>query len=577
MPFMSTSGGLRVTPFALGVTMAVLSTLSPTSNLNAQPPVAKADLVVWGGRIATVDPARPEAEALAVRGDRIVAIGSRAEIEALKGPETQVLDLKGALAVPGLIDAHSHFLGIGDAAIQLDLTKPKSFEEMVEMVRQAVAKTAPGEWIRGRGWHQDKWTTKPEKTVAGFPLHDALSAVSPNNPVILTHASGHALMANAKAMELAKIGPDTADPPGGDLVRDDKGRPTGLFNETAQDLIYAARGNGGGIGELRRMAALASEECLKKGITSFHDAGTPFPLLDVLKAAAEDGTVKMRLWMMAEGSNEDLAKNLPKYLVKGAAGGLYSVGGIKRYMDGALGSRGALLLAPYSDAHETSGLALAEMDDLRETARIAAGNGAQLCIHAIGDKANRMVLDLYEETFKKYPEPKDRRWRIEHAQHIDPLDIPRFGKLGVIASVQTVHCTSDGPWVPDRLGAERCKASAYPWRTLLETGARLANGTDAPVEDVDPIANFYSAVSRKSSNGQAFYPEQKLTREEALAATTLWAAYAAFEEKEKGSLEVGKLADITVLSKDILKVPEEEIRQAQVLYTIVGGKVVYQK
>lgn len=556
---------------------AIMTAFAPSPAPAQNPPAAdlpQADLVVWGGRIATVDARNPEAEAVAISGDRIVAIGKRAEIGRRVGPATRVIDLAGALAVPGLIDAHAHFLGIGDAAIQLDLAKPRNFDEIVELVRAAAAKAQPGEWIRGRGWHQDKWDQKPERLVNGFPVHDALSAASPNNPVILTHASGHASIANAKAMELAKIGPDTADPPGGDLVRDEKGRPTGLFNETAQDLVA---GSVQTEAELKRMAALASQECLRKGITSFHDAGTPFAGLDLLKKLVEDGTIGIRLWMMAEGSNESLAKNLPNYLEKGAAGGRYSVGGIKRYMDGALGSRGALLLKPYSDAHETSGLALAEMSDLRETARIAAENGAQLCIHAIGDKANRLVLDLYEETFKKYPQPKDRRWRIEHAQHVDPADIPRFGQLGVIASVQTVHCTSDGPWVPERLGAERCKASAYPWRKLLETGAHLANGTDAPVEDVDPIANYYSAVTRKSANGQAFYPDQELTREEALAATTLWAAYAAFEEKEKGSLEVGKLADITVLSKDILKVPEDEIRQAQVLYTIVGGKVAYQR
>lgn len=536
-----------------------------------------ADMVVWGGRIVTVDAKNPEVEAIAFRGDRIAALGKRTEIAKWVGEGTRVIDLKGALAVPGLIDGHSHFLSIGDAAIQLDLTKAHSYEEIIEMVRQAVAKAAPGEWIRGRGWHQDKWDKMSSPLVSGFPVHDALSAVSPNNPVMLTHASGHASIANAKAMELAKVGKDTVDPLGGHIVRDEKGNATGLFNEIAQDLIYAARGEFGDGSELKRMGALASQDCLEKGITSFQDAGISFPLLDAMREMVEDGSIGVRLWTMAAASNETLAKELPKYMVKGAAGGRFTVGGIKRYMDGALGSRGALLLAPYSDAPETSGLALAEMDDLRETARIAAENNAQLCIHAIGDKANRLVLDLYEEAFKKYPEPKDRRWRVEHAQHIDPQDIPRFGKLGVIASVQTVHCTSDGPWVPDRLGAERAASGAYPWRSLLESGAHLANGTDAPVEDVDPIANYYSAVTRKSANGKAFYPAQKLTREEGLAATTLWAAYAAFEENEKGSLEVGKYADLTVLSKDILKVPDEEIRDAKVLYTIVGGKVAYEK
>lgn len=567
----------RRTLGALTASIVVLGAYAMENAAQIPADLPAAELVVWGGRIVTVDPSQPEVEALAAQGGRIVAIGPRREIARRVGPKTRVVDLKGALAVPGLIEAHAHFLGLGDSRIQLDLRQAQSWNEIVELVRQAAAKAAPGQWIRGRGWHQDKWQSRPARLVGGFPVHDELSAAAPDHPVMLTHASGHALIANAKAMAAAGIVASTVDPPGGDLVRDAEGRPTGLFNETAQDLIEEARGSFGSPAEIRRMAELASEESLRKGITSFQDAGTELPVLAELRQLAEQGAIQVRLWLMAAGDNAELAKGLPGAIVRGAANDHFTIGGIKRYMDGALGSRGAWLLAPYSDDASTSGLVLAELDDLRETARIAAANELQLCIHAIGDRANRQVLDLYAESYGRFPAARELRWRIEHAQHLDPADIRRFGQLGVVASIQAVHCTSDGPWVPDRLGAQRAKDGAYPWRALLDSGAVVVNGTDAPVEDIDPIANFHAAVTRQMANGQAFYPEQRMRREEALKAATLDAAWAAREEQLKGSLTVGKLADLTVLSKDILRVPDEEIRSAVVLYTIVGGKVVYQK
>lgn len=538
-----------------------------------------ADLVIWGGKIVTVDDTVPEAEALAVKGDRIVAVGTKADVEAMVGESTEVVDLAGRLAIPGFVEAHAHYVSLGDAKIQLPLGSATSWAEIVDMVKKAADESEPGQWIRGRGWHQDKWSDAPARLVDEFPTHDELSAAAPDNPVLLTHASGHALLANAKAMEAAGIDASTADPPGGDIVRDASGAASGLFNETAQGLIHAARGGGEGdvpADELRRMIQLAGDECRSKGVTSFHDAGSPFPVIDALGAAADAGELGTRLWVMAEGSNDDLAANLAAYKTTDRGNHHLAVGGIKRYMDGALGSRGALLLAPYDDDPDTVGLQLSEIEDLRRTAELAKEHGYQLAVHAIGDKANRQVLDLFAETLTAEDGTRpDHRWRVEHAQHLDPADIPRFAELGVIASMQTVHCTSDGPWVPERLGDERSEAGAYVWQTLLESGALVINGTDAPVEDVDPLANYYAAVTRRLKNGDTFYGDQSMTREQALRSMTLDAAHGAFQEDKVGSLATGKLADVVVLSKDILTVPDEELPDARVDMTILGGEIVY--
>jgi predicted amidohydrolase YtcJ len=536
-----------------------------------------ADLVLVNGKIVTVDDDRPEAEALAADDGRIVAVGSRGEVEGWIGPETEVIDLEGGLAVPGLIEGHAHFMGLGDSKIQLDLRGAGSWEEIVTAVAEAAAAAEPGEWIRGRGWHQEKWRTEPEPAVEGFPVHDALSAATPENPVLLTHASGHALFANAVAMELAGIDGDTPDPPGGEILRDADGRATGLFRETAEELIHRARGTGGVPPEARRMVALASEECLSKGITSFHDAGSSFETIDFLRRMAAEGALGVRLWVMALGDDEALAERIGEVREATRDDPWVEVGGVKLWLDGALGARGAWLLEPYADQPDSTGLNLVPIERAREVAEVAIANDVQLCIHAIGDRANREVLDLYEATFAEHPEKSDLRWRIEHAQHLHPDDVPRFAELGVLPAMQAVHCTSDGPWVPERLGEERSREGAYVWRDLLDAGAVIVNGTDAPVEDVDPIANFHAAVTREMADGTAFYPEQRMTREEALRSATLDAAYGAFQEDVKGSLEVGKLADVTVLSQDLLTVPEDRILDTEVVYTIVGGEVAYRQ
>ncbi len=542
-----------------------------------------ASLVLTNGRIVTVDDSLPEAEALAVRGDRIVAVGTAGKIKRFIGDDTKVIDLQGKLAVPGLIDSHAHFSGVGEAKLVLDLTVVKNWDEIVAMVKTAVEKARPGEWITGRGWHQEKWDEAPQPNVDGLPFHQELSRVSPDNPVLLTHASGHSCLANAKAMELAGIGKTTKDPPGGEIVRDAQGNAIGAFRETAQGLLRRSRGAERMKrtpeevqAEEKRVIALAAQECLAKGVTSFHDAGVSFHTIDLYKSLAEQGKLGVRIFAMISEGNQSLQEHLGQYKIIGAGNNHLTVRAIKRLIDGALGAHGAWLLEPYDDLPTSTGLNTTPIEVMKETARVAIENDFQLCTHAIGDRANREVLNIYEEAFKAHPEKKDLRWRIEHAQHLDPVDIPRFGQLGVIAAMQGVHCTSDGPWVVKKIGVKRAREGAYVWRELISTGAVISNGTDAPVESVDSIACFYATVTRKMKDGTAFYPEQRMMRAEALRSYTINGAYAAFQEDILGSLAAGKLADITVLSKDILSIPEDEIPTAAVVYTIIGGQVRYQ-
>ena len=552
--------------------------------LQAQP----ADLVIRNGKIVTMESSVPEVQALAARGGKIVAVGTNQQVLAYIGSSTRVIDLSGRLAIPGFIEGHGHFTSLGASKMSLNLRDVKNWDQIVAMVAAAAREAKPGTWIIGRGWHQAKWDPPPSPNVQGFPLHEALSKVSPNNPVWLTHASGHAGFANAEAMRLAGVDKNTPNPSGGEILKDPQGNPTGLFNEQAQGLIGRALTSyrehlplAELAAEARQQVDLAARECLSKGITTFQDAGSPLPTVDLLKSLAEEHKLGLRLWVMLRTSNAILAPNLRKYYTIGAGDDHFTVRAIKRMMDGALGSRGAWMLEPYSDlppgTPNSSGLATADPADIRKTAELAIANGYQLCVHAIGDRANREVLNIYEAVFKEHPDKKALRWRIEHAQHIDPADIPRFAELGVIASMQGIHCTSDAPFVILRLGPKRAEAGAYVWQSLMRSGALVTNGTDTPVEDVDPIACFYASVSRKLKDGSVFFPDQRMSREEALRSYTVNNAYSAFEESSKGSLAPGKLADVTVLSKDILTIPEDEIPKAQVDYTIVGGKVMYQR
>jgi predicted amidohydrolase YtcJ len=542
-----------------------------------------ADLVLRGGKVITLDPSLPQTSAIAVTNGRISAIGSDAQIAREIGPATRVIDLKGRVAIPGFIDGHAHFTEIGEAKTILNLRNARNWDEIVAMVAAAAREAKPGEWIAGGGWHQEKWDKRPEPNVRGFPLEESLSRVSPNNPVLLSHVSGHAVFVNRAALARAGVTRATADPPGGEILKDTQGNPTGLLNEGAQALArnamardLAKRTQAEKDAEAQRVIDLASAEILSKGITSFEDAGSPPDVIARLKARADKGLLVPRLWVMLRISNAEFASNAPKYRVIGDGDNHLTVRAIKRYMDGALGSRGAWMLEPYADLPSSSGLNVEDLKDIEQTAKIAIENGYQLCVHAIGDRANREVLNLYERTFREHPEKKDLRWRIEHAQHLNPQDIPRFARLGVIAAMQGIHATSDAAMVIPRLGPKRAQEGAYAWRSLIDSGAHVANGTDAPVEDVDPIANYYATVTRRTSSGELFFPAQRMTRMEALRSYTVEPAYAAFEENLKGRLKVGMLGDITVLSQDLLTVPEQDILKTRVEYTIVGGQIAWQ-
>ena len=537
-------------------------------------PEIEADLVLRGGKVVTVDENVPDGQAIAVKGDTILAVGSNRQIRAYVGPNTEVIDLDGMLAIPGFVESHGHFLGIGDANMQLDVMNVANWDEIVSMVDAVAGDAQAGELIRGRGWHQEKWDKVPEGGVQGLPTHHSLSAVSPNNPVVLRHASGHASFANAMAMEMSGITRSTADPRGGEIVRDENGDPIGMFRETAQGLLGPAQRNAVPP-DPRRQAELAIEEMLAKGITSFQDAGSSFTNVDMFKEMVDDGSMGVRLYVMLRVSNEQLAAQLTNYRMIGYGDNRLTVRAIKRSIDGALGPHGAWLLEPYEDLPSSSGFNTSSIESVEETARLAAEHGFQMNTHAIGDRANREVLDIYERTFAASPDKSDLRWRIEHSQHLHPDDIPRFGQMGVIASMEGIHATSDAPYVLERLGEQRAREGAYVWQSLLESGAVVTNGTDAPVEDVDPIASYYATVSRRTKDGTVFFPEQRLSRLEALRSYTLSGAYAAFEDDLKGSLTPGKLADITVLSQDIMTIPEDEIPATQVVYTIVGGRVMY--
>jgi predicted amidohydrolase YtcJ len=540
----------------------------------AQPPVAPADLVLANGTVVTVEERLPRAEAIAVRGDRIVGVGSAAEMRRFVGEKTQVIDVAGQLVIPGFVEGHAHFTGVGDAQMNLKLMPATSWDEIVRMVGDRAKAAKPGEWIIGRGWHQEKWTSRPVPNVEGFPTHASLDAVSPNNPVLLTHASGHASFVNARAMELSDINRSTPNPAGGEILKDASGNPTGLLRETAAGLVRAEHGDRD---RTRKALELASQEALSKGVTSFQDAGSSFSTIDLMKQMIDEGKIGVRLWVMVREGNEREAPLLARYRTIDYGRGHLTVRAIKRQIDGALGSRGAWLLEPYADKPDSVGLNTSSLADIIEAARLAMANDFQLCVHAIGDRANRETLNIFEQAFKANPSRHDLRWRVEHAQHLSAQDIPRFGQLGVIASMQGIHCTSDAPYVLERLGPKRAEEGAYVWQKLMKSGATISNGTDAPVEDIDPIANYYATVSRRTRDGSVFFPDQRMNRLEALKSYTLNGAYAAFEESSRGSLTVGKLADIVVLSKDITTIPEEEIPSTTVVYTIVGGKVAYRK
>jgi len=543
-----------------------------------------ADLVILGGKIYTVNDQQPVVGAVAVKENKILFAGSEGEVENYISDETKVIDLQGKVMTPGFIEGHGHIMGVGYNELELDLMAVNNYEELVEEVRKAVATAQPGEWILGRGWHQDKWDHLPEKMVKGFQTHHLLSSVSPQNPVFLRHASGHAALANAKAMEVAGVNQLSIEQlqtsvvsDGGEIVRDALGNPTGIFNERAMSLISSYIPENTALRDSQALE-LALKACHRNGITGFHDAGATAKNIALFRAFKDSDRLKVRLYVMLSGPRlgEEWFSKGPEI----DPGHFLTIRAIKLNCDGALGSRGAWLLEPYTDRAEFHGMATLSMDTVLRIAKRALEHGFQVCSHAIGDRANREILDRYETALRENPINGDHRFRIEHAQHLHPSDIPRFAELGVIAAMQAIHMSSDRPWAIERLGETRIRQGAYMWQSLLKSGAKIINGTDAPVEPLNPIPSFYASVSRKTLKGTpdgGYEPEERMTREQALRSYTLDAAFGAFQENVVGSVEVGKYADFTIFSKDIMAIEEAEILDTEVVMTLVEGQVVYEK
>ena len=553
-------------------TYLAIAVLAPAS-LQAQ---ARADVVLTNGRIYTVDNSKPLVSALAVRGDKIVFVGSDAEARALAGASGRVIDLNGQSVYPGFIDAHAHLLGLGNTLRRVNLAGSTSYQEVISRVQAFSRDVKPGEWILGRGWDQNRWAVKE------FPTHDALSRAFPNNPVVLTRIDGHALLANAKAMELARVTAATTDPAGGRIIRLPSGAPAGVFVDNAQDLIGRAIPSSSRE-EKRRAIVAAIAECNRLGLVGVHDAGEDAGTIAIYEELARAGNYNLRNYVMLSDPGEPGSTTAARnpYLQRGPQSALYNghlwIRAIKLYADGALGSRGAALLAPYSDEPANSGLLVSKPEHIQAMADMALRRGFQVNVHAIGDRGNRIVLDAFESALRKNP-TVDHRFRVEHAQVISLEDIPRFARLGVIPSMQATHQTSDMRWAEARVGPQRIKG-AYAWRSLLNTGVIIPNGTDFPVEEVNPLLTFHAAVTRQDPTNWpsgGWYPEQKMTREEALQSMTIWAAFAGFEDRVTGSLTPGKYADFVVLDRDIMRVPDTEILNARVKSTWLGGKQVYQ-
>jgi predicted amidohydrolase YtcJ len=527
-------------------------------------------MIVVNGRVYPVDDPRPMVSAFAVKNGRILFAGSEREVRALAGPRTRIVDVHGATVIPGMVDAHAHLAGLGTALANVNLAGSATYDEVIARVVARSKDVKPGEWITGRGWDQNRW---PDKQ---FPTHEALSKAFPNNPVVLTRIDGHALLANAMAMRAAKITAATPDPSGGRILRLSDNSPSGVFVDNAEGLIERAEPSSTREQTTKRILA-AIAEANRWGLIGVHDPGEPREIIDIYESLAKAGKYNLRNYVLISDDSADIVH----YASIGPRSDLYDgriwVRAIKLYADGALGSRGAALLAPYSDDPTNTGLLVSTPAHLERVAEYALRNGFQVATHAIGDRGNRVVLDAYDQALKAVP-TADHRFRIEHAQTISPSDIPRFAALGVIPSMQASHQTSDMRWAETRLGPERIKG-AYAWRSLLNTGVIIPDGSDFPVEEVNPLISFHSAVTRQDATNWpqgGWYPEQVMTRSEALKAMTIWPAYAAFQEKIMGSITPGKYADFVVLDQDIMSVTASDILKTNVTSTWIGGKAVYE-
>ena len=539
----------------------------------SQPPAEPATLIVHNAQVYTMHTAKPTAQAVAVRGDRIVLVGTSQAAMELRGPETRIIDAHGATLVPGIQDAHGHFTGLGESLQVLQLRGTTSFEQIVEMVKARAATARPGEWIRGRSWDQNDWPTKD------WPHHQQLTDAAPNNPVYLTRVDGHAALVNKAALDAAGVTRATVDPAGGRIIRDPAGEPAGVLIDSAQGLV-ASKIPPVSATQLEEQILLADAEARKLGLTMVHDAGTTPETVAAYKRLIDAGKLKTRLYVMLRGPLSMLEPEFKKGPVINYGGHRLSVRAIKIGADGALGSRGAALLEPYSDEPSTTGLMTTRPEEIYAQTLAASRAGFQTCIHAIGDRGNRVTMDVFERVQAEVPGARNLRMRNEHAQILDAAEIPRFAKLNVIASMQATHATSDMPWVPDRIGPDRTKEGAYVWQRLLTGGVVLANGSDFPVEEPNPMLGFYAALTRQDPQGRpqgGWMPDERLSREEMLKSFTWNAAYAAHAEKDLGSLEVGKLADMVLLDKDVMTVEPKEILSTRPLITIIGGEVVYER
>ncbi|HEY2801465.1 MAG TPA: amidohydrolase [Chthoniobacterales bacterium] len=537
--------------------------------------VTEADLLLTNGNIYTGNDAQPHADGVAIRGERIVFVGTDADAKKLADEKTKTIDLHGETVLPGLTDSHYHILGVGERMIRLNLEGTKSRAAFLDKVKASVAQTAPGKWVTGRGWIETFWKTPT------FPTRPELDAIAPDNPVFLVRADGHGAVANSEALKIAGIDRQTKSPFGGEIVRDPKtGEATGMLLDNAMDLVEK-RIPAPTAEETEKAFSLGAKRSLSLGLCEIQNAGSYLPEVEMMRKLYVEGKVKLRIYNAVYGPGEPAQWILKNGPILNAYDHHFIARTIKVIFDGSLGSRSAALLQPYSDAPETSGYLTQKESELRPMFAEALRRGIQVETHAIGDRANRTILDLYEEAFRKVP-PNERkianpRWRVEHAQILSAQDLPRFAKLGVIASMQPSHAISDLFFAPRRLGMERL-AGSYAWQSLLKSGAIIAAGSDAPIEQGNPLIEFYAAVARKSIDGfsgPGWHPEEAVTREQALKMLTRSPAYAAFEENDKGSIEVGKLADFTILSRDIMRVPEAEILQTRCLMTVVGGEVAF--
>jgi predicted amidohydrolase YtcJ len=542
-----------------------------------QPRVAPADIVFKNGNVYTANDKAPQAEAIAVKSDRIVFVGTNAAAQKYVGPNTRVVDLHGNTVLPGFTDAHQHLSGVGQREMTLNLEGTTSLEDLLAKVKVRVDQAKPGEWVTGRGWIETHWQPPV------FPTRWDLDKVAPDNPLILGRADGHGAVANSAALKLAGIDKNTPNPFGGEISKDKQsGEPNGMLLDAAQGLVRR-KVPPTTVEDAERAVVLGVNRDLSLGWTQIQDAGGSYDDVNLFKKLYAAGTIKLRIYKAVYGPGPNATRLLNEGPTIGAFENRFTLRTIKVISDGALGSRGAALLGPYSDRPDTSGFLTVKAEELRPMLIDALRKGIQVETHAIGDRANRFILDEYEAAMKAVPRSErkiaDPRWRVEHAQIVNPADIPRFAKLGIIPSMQPSHAIGDLFFAPARLGIERL-AGAYAWETFIKSGVVVPGGSDAPVERGEPMIEFYAAVARKDFkgfSGEGWHPEEAVTREQALKMFTVWPAYAAFEEKLRGSIEPGKLADLTILSADIMKIPEADILQTRCVMTVINGEIVYEK